>query len=171
MRSVTISEIKLHPVGLPLVEKLRTSYGAEPFKSAVIVAVTTSDGLTGWGECPTKTRPSYAYETVGTALHILSESLTPSLVGKTVERPTDVPKLLKAIFQNALLLATLATIVAGAILVAYADREAVDGRRIQSRALQADEGVPRHWVAAVGSRKGGGAMREADEGKPPGMAS
>jgi len=96
MRSVTISDIKLHPVGLPLVEKLRTSYGAEPFKSAVIVEVTTSDGLTGWGECPTKTRPSYAYETVGTALHILSEFLIPSLAGKTIESPTEVPKLLKA---------------------------------------------------------------------------
>lgn len=96
MRSVTISDIKLHPVGLPLVEKLRTSYGAEPFKSAVIAEVTTSDGLTGWGECPTKTRPSYAYETVGTALHILSEFLIPSLTGKTITSPTDVPKLLKA---------------------------------------------------------------------------
>jgi hypothetical protein len=80
-------------------------------------------------------------------------------------------KLLKAIFQNALLLATLATIVAGAILVAYADREAVDGRRLHGRALQADQGVPPHLIAAAGSRKGGDAMREADDGKPPGMAS
>jgi hypothetical protein len=80
-------------------------------------------------------------------------------------------KLLKVIFQNALLLATLATIVAGGILVAYADREAVDNRRVQGLALQADEGVPPHLIAAGGSRRGGGTMREADEGKPPGMAS
>lgn len=96
MTAITIAEIKLHPVGLPLVEKLRTSYGAEPFKSAVIVELTTTDGLTGWGECPTKMRPSYAYETIGTALHILSEFLVPALVGKTIESPTDVPNLLKA---------------------------------------------------------------------------
>lgn len=96
MNAITIAEIKLHPVGLPLVEKLRTSYGAEPFKSAVIVELTTSDGLTGWGECPTKVRPSYAYETVGTALHIMSEFLVPSLVGKSIQSPTDVPRLLKA---------------------------------------------------------------------------
>lgn len=96
MNSITIANITLHPVGLPLVEKLRTSYGAEPFKSAVIVELTTTDGLTGWGECPTKMRPSYAYETIGTALHILSEFLIPALVGKTIDSPTDVLKLLKA---------------------------------------------------------------------------
>ncbi len=96
MKSITIASIRLYPVGLPLVEKLRTSYGAEPFKSAVIVELITTDGLTGWGECPTKMRPSYAYETVGTALHILSEFLIPALLGKTISSPTDVPSLLKA---------------------------------------------------------------------------
>lgn len=79
-------------------------------------------------------------------------------------------KLLKAIFQNALLLATIVTITAGAILVAYGDRQPPDSRKVQGVALQADEGVPLNLIAAAG-RKGGAAMREADEGTPPGMAS
>lgn len=79
-------------------------------------------------------------------------------------------KLLKAIFQNALLLATIVTITAGAILVAYGDRQPPDARKAHSVALQADEGVPLNLIAAAGGRKGS-AMREADEGRPPGMAS
>ncbi len=96
MNSVTIREVILHAVGLPLVEKLKTSYGAEPFKSAVIVELITADGRVGWGECPTKMRPSYAYETVATALHVLSEFLIPAVVGKTITTPTELPKLMGA---------------------------------------------------------------------------
>ena len=78
-------------------------------------------------------------------------------------------KLLRAIFQNALILATLVTMVAGAILVTYADRQAADSRKAQGVALQADEGVPLNLIAATNARREA-AQREADEGKPPGMA-
>lgn len=94
MHSITISDVRLYPVGLPLVERLRTSYGAEPFKSAVIVEVTTTEGAVGWGECPTKMRPSYAYETMGTALHVMREFLVPALIGQRFNSPTEVPKCL-----------------------------------------------------------------------------
>ncbi len=80
-------------------------------------------------------------------------------------------KLLKTIFQNALILATLVTMGAGAILVSYADREAVDARKGQGTALEADEGVPPNLIAATTARRGSGAPREADEGMPPGMAA
>jgi hypothetical protein len=79
-------------------------------------------------------------------------------------------KLLKAIFQNALLLATIVTITAGAILMAYGDRPPAAGHRVQGVALQPDQGVPPNLIAAAG-RKESAPMREADEGKPPGMAS
>jgi hypothetical protein len=79
-------------------------------------------------------------------------------------------KLLKKIFQNALVLATLATVGAGAILVAHADREAVEARKGAGVALKADEDVPLNLIAASG-RRGSGTARQADEGKPPGMAS
>jgi O-succinylbenzoate synthase len=94
-QSITIERIELHPVGLELAEKLRTSYGAEPFKSAVIVELVTSEGVVGWGEAPTKMKPSYTYETIGTALHVMSEFFVPALTGQTVVTPTDVPGLLR----------------------------------------------------------------------------
>jgi o-succinylbenzoate synthase len=96
MQSITIQAIHLHPVGLELAEKLRTSYGAEPFKSAVIVELVTTSGVVGWGECPTKMKPSYTSETMGTALHILSEFLVPKLIGKTLQSAAEVPQLLKS---------------------------------------------------------------------------
>ncbi|MBC8099741.1 MAG: o-succinylbenzoate synthase, partial [Armatimonadetes bacterium] len=97
MQPITIDAIHLHPIALELAEKLRTSYGAEPFKSAVIIEMMTSDGATGWGEAPTKMKPSYTYETMGTALHVLHEFLIPRLLGKTIASATEIPDLLKAV--------------------------------------------------------------------------
>lgn len=94
LKPITIDRINLHPVGLPLVERLQTSASYEPFKSAVIVELVTSEGVTGWGECPTKMLPSYAYESMGTALHILSEFFVDWLVGETISNPMDVPAIL-----------------------------------------------------------------------------
>ena len=80
-------------------------------------------------------------------------------------------KLLRAIFQNALLLATIVTITAGAILVVYGERQPADVPKAPGAALQADEGLPPNLIAAADARKGSASMREADEGRPPGMAS
>lgn len=96
-QAITLEKITLHPIGLPLVERLRTSASWEPFKSAVLVEVTTACGVTGWGECPTKMRPSYAYESMGTALHVLTEFLVPALAGATITSPARIPVLLAEI--------------------------------------------------------------------------
>lgn len=97
MKSITIQDIHLHGVGLPLVERLRTSASWEPFKSAVLVEVITAEGVSGWGECPTKMRPSYAYESMGTALHVLTEFLIPAVMGATVAHPSEIPAMLREI--------------------------------------------------------------------------
>ena len=100
MRPVTISDIKLHVVALPLVELLTTSYGAEPFKSAILVEALSSDGLTGWGESALKTQPSYGAETILTALHIMRDFLVPKLLGQTLRSPSEVPALLRSVRGN-----------------------------------------------------------------------
>ncbi len=94
LKPITIDSIQIHPVGLPLVERLRTSASWELFKSAIIVELTTAEGVIGWGECPTKMRPSYAYESMVTALHIMSEFCVPALKGKSITSPTEVAGLL-----------------------------------------------------------------------------
>ncbi len=100
MKSVTIKDIKYHIVALPLVELLKTSYGAEPFKTGLIIEVLTEDNLTGWGEGAIKTKPSYSAETVLTALHVTRDFLIPQLVGKTLSSPTEVPQLIKSVRGN-----------------------------------------------------------------------
>jgi O-succinylbenzoate synthase len=100
LRPITIQDVKLHPIYLPFVEPLRTSFGEEPFKAAVIVELRTSDGVTGWGECSVEVRPGYGPETVGTALHVLENFLLELVIGQTVESPTDFPALTRFVRGN-----------------------------------------------------------------------
>ena len=79
---------------MTMVERLRTSFGEEPFKTAVLVELQTEDGIVGWGEASPEIKPGYSYETVGTALHILTEFLVPAIIGKTIQSATEVPSLL-----------------------------------------------------------------------------
>lgn len=97
MKPITIKEIALHVVSLPYVEPLRTSFGVEPDKSALLVEVLTTDGIVGWGEGVTEVRPGYSYETIGTGLHVTNEFLIPCLIGQTIEKATDVPALLRSV--------------------------------------------------------------------------
>jgi o-succinylbenzoate synthase len=97
LRSITVKSIELYPIALPLVERLRTSFGEEPFKVAILAALHTDEGATGWGECSAEINPGYSYETLGTALHIASEFLVPSLLGKTIVDATEVPGLLSSV--------------------------------------------------------------------------
>lgn len=100
MQAITIQKITLHPIYLPFVEPLRTSFGEEPFKAAMIVELTTSSGVTGWGECSVELRPGYGPETMGTALHVLDNFLLPLLVGQTISSPTEVPALIRSVRGN-----------------------------------------------------------------------
>lgn len=97
MRSIHIQKIDLYPIALPLVETLKTSFGEEPFKTAILVAVQTTDGVTGWGECSLETTPGYSSETIATGAHILRQFLVPALIDKTIDAPTDVPALLRGV--------------------------------------------------------------------------
>lgn len=100
MKSVVIREINLHIIALPLVELLKTSFGAEPYKCAILVEAVDSDGRVGWGETALKTKPSYGAETILTALHITRDFLIPKLLGATLDSPTQAPALLKSARGN-----------------------------------------------------------------------
>ena len=100
MRSITIKDIRLHPVSLPFVEPLRTSFGEEPFKAAVLIELLTEEGVTGWGEASVETKPGYGPETIMTALHILPHFAIPRLLGRTISDPTEVPALIHSVRGN-----------------------------------------------------------------------
>jgi L-alanine-DL-glutamate epimerase-like enolase superfamily enzyme len=50
-----IAHIRLHPIAMPLVETLVTSFGSEArqdaLRAAVLVELELVSGVTGWGEC------------------------------------------------------------------------------------------------------------------------
>ncbi|MDX2139419.1 MAG: o-succinylbenzoate synthase [Chloroflexota bacterium] len=97
MKAITLRAIHLHEIAMPLVETLKTSFGEEPFKTAIIAEVQTEDGSVGWGECSTEINPGYSSETMGTARHVLNEFVAPLLLGKTIASPTDVPALISSV--------------------------------------------------------------------------
>lgn len=101
MRPVTVQSIQLYPLHIPFVEPFVTSFGEEPFKAGVIVELTTTDGVTGWGEASVELFPGYGAETVATGLHILENFAAPRLIDKTIESPENVPALLKSVRGNA----------------------------------------------------------------------
>jgi len=97
MKSITIKEVKLHPIAMPFVEPLRTSFGMEPFKGAIIVEVITDKGIIGWGEVSNAHEPGYTGETMGTAYHILHHWMLALVRDKTITDPRAVQAMIATI--------------------------------------------------------------------------
>ena len=83
-----IDQIALHHLRMPLVAPFETSFGRVTDRECILILV-HSEGLTGYGECVADRDPGYAYETAGTAWHILTEFLCPAILGKDVAGPAD----------------------------------------------------------------------------------
>jgi O-succinylbenzoate synthase len=84
-----IERVELHAIELPLIHPFETSFGCETTHPCILVA-TSSEGVTGWGECSAMATPAYSYETLETAWHILRDFLVPAILGHEIESPDDV---------------------------------------------------------------------------------
>ena len=73
-----ISSVTLTHLRMPLILPFETSFGRALERDCILIAV-RSEGFTGYGECVADREPGYAYETSGTAWHILSEFIIPSI--------------------------------------------------------------------------------------------
>ena len=102
VRSITVKNIQVFPIAMTLVERLRTSFGEQPFKAALLVKLETDEGVVGWGECSAEINPGYSAETVLTAQHVLYEFLIPALLGKRFASATEVPAALFGVRGNPL---------------------------------------------------------------------
>ncbi len=78
-----IERIELRHTKMELVSPFETSLGVENYEEHIIVRV-DGGGVTGWGECVVEPAPSYSYETLQTAWHILRDFLVPGILGKEV---------------------------------------------------------------------------------------
>lgn len=84
-----LERITLYQLSMPLITPFETSFGRISSRECIILEVHT-DGLTGFGECPADRDPGYSYETTGTAWHILSEFIIPSVLGSEINGPEDL---------------------------------------------------------------------------------
>jgi O-succinylbenzoate synthase len=78
-----IDRIELRHTKMELVSPFETSLGVELFEEHIIVRV-DGDGVSGWGECVVEPTPSYSYETLQTAWHVLRDFVLPALLGKEI---------------------------------------------------------------------------------------
>jgi O-succinylbenzoate synthase len=83
-----IDRIELRQTKMELVSPFETSLGVELFEEHIIVRI-DGDGVTGWGECVVEPSPSYSYETLQTAWHILGDFLISSILGKDFSAIND----------------------------------------------------------------------------------
>ncbi len=91
-----IEQIELYNLSIPFIFPFKFANGELLAHTCLILAV-KSDGLTGWGECPTFENPYYTYETIHTANHILKNCLIPRIVGKNINSPRETRNLLEPI--------------------------------------------------------------------------
>ncbi len=91
-----IEHITLHHLRMPLVAPFETSFGRISDRECILIAI-RSERLTGWGECVADRDPGYAYETTGTAWHILTEFLVPAILGCDIAGPVDFPVLVSQV--------------------------------------------------------------------------
>jgi len=76
-----IEKVELRQTKMELVSPFETSLGVELFEEHIIVRI-DGDGVSGWGEVVVEPSPSYSYEILTTAWHILGDFLIPSILGK-----------------------------------------------------------------------------------------
>lgn len=101
-----IERVELFHIRIPLVAPFETSFGVQSERESIIAKV-TADGVTGWGECVADQEPGYAYETVGTAWHIIQDFLIPRLFSSPIENPRQIPNRFKWVRGHQMAKATL----------------------------------------------------------------
>ena len=86
-----LDTITLYHLQMPLVTPFATSFGSIDTRECILLEARAA-GLVGWGECVADRDPGYAYETVGTACHILQDFLIPVLLGQEILDVADLQR-------------------------------------------------------------------------------
>jgi O-succinylbenzoate synthase len=87
--SITVKEVTLFHVAMPLVREFETSSHKKSFIEHILVRATDSDGFVGWGECASPSDPYFCYESTATCWLMLEQYLVPSLLGATWDTPGE----------------------------------------------------------------------------------
>ena len=91
-----IENITLTHLRMPLVLPFETSFGRSSERDCILITI-RAEGLRGYGECVADRDPGYAYETSGTAWHVLSEFIVPQIIGRKISRIEEIQNKVAAI--------------------------------------------------------------------------
>lgn len=91
-----IESITLRELEMRLKTPFETSFGVTQKRRIVLVEI-VADGISGWGEVTTTEAPFYNYETTDTAWHIISDFITPRLIGKELRNAAEMEFLISGI--------------------------------------------------------------------------
>jgi O-succinylbenzoate synthase len=92
-KKMTIARIDVALVNLPMIHSFTTSFGTIKDKQTVLVKMTTTDGVVGWGEGAALPFPDYKPDTTATTFLALEKYLAPRVVGKTINHPSEIVNL------------------------------------------------------------------------------
>lgn len=79
-----LEKITLTHLRMPLISHFETSFGRIFDRDCILITI-HAEGLIGYGECAADRDPGYAYETSGTAWHILKDFILPALQGEDIK--------------------------------------------------------------------------------------
>ncbi len=91
-----IESIVLREIRMPLVSFFETSFGRTTERRILLVEVRIG-GETGWGEVTCGETPFYSHETTDTAAHILADFAAPLVLGKSFQKASELPGMLRLI--------------------------------------------------------------------------
>lgn len=91
-----VERLTLREIRMRLKAPFETSFGVTQERRVLLVEV-ICDGIGGWGEITALESPSYNSETTDTAWHIVSDFISPLIVGRDVSAAGDVAEILAGI--------------------------------------------------------------------------
>lgn len=79
-QSIEIRSVVLHRVRVPFVEPFRISNGVVAEKDAILIELTTSEGVVGWGEASPMSGSFYSSDTPDASWTVLKDQFVPALL-------------------------------------------------------------------------------------------
>jgi o-succinylbenzoate synthase len=104
-----IASAELYVIQMPLKEPFLTHLGAVQVREGIIIKLTNSDGVSGFGEGVAFSTPWYTEETVNTSLHMITDFLIPLLQKNPIDHPEEASLLFSSLRRNNMAKAALET--------------------------------------------------------------
>ena len=93
--SISVKSVVLHRVRVPFIEPFRISNGVVAEKDAILIELTTADGIVGWGEASPMSGSFYSADTPDSSWSVLKDQLIPAIFSIDQIDPTRVYRLLR----------------------------------------------------------------------------